>query len=68
MRLLCRDDHDTDDDICPPHQFEGGWSSTGSDGAQEGVIFCVYCADIRPLVVPTVDAPVEESVSVEREP
>lgn len=65
MRLLCRDDHDEPDE-CPPHAFESGWTNTAADGAQTGVMFCTLCGDVRSLVPPSVGAPVEESVSVER--
>lgn len=66
MRLLCRDEHD-EDDICPPHDFEGSWASIAADGSQVGVIFCTHCGDVRSMVPPGIEAPVEESVGVEQE-
>jgi hypothetical protein len=60
MRLFCRDDHD-ESDICPPHEFEGGWASMEADGSQAGVIFCKWCGDIRLLTPPSIEASTLES-------
>ena len=49
-------------DMCPPHQFEGGWARHEGDG----VIFCIRCGDIRALTPPVVGAPPEEGDREER--
>ena len=50
-------------DPCPPHDFQHGWTK---DTDADGVLFCSMCGDIRPLAVPSIEAPATEAIPAKR--
>jgi hypothetical protein len=48
------------DETCPPHNFR---AASAWDGEQSmGFIYCRWCAEVRELAAPSIEAPAEETL------